>query len=124
MRYWSNGVVVSNQYSITQHSITPTGVRARVSRFFRLWPERLRLKRRVTLAQECLETALPSGLFQALVELLAFAQAGHGRKLGIKCPGFAEPHHFQPLRRNVQVDLYRLRRHVSDALDILEAGFQ
>src|SRR5581483_5474797 len=77
-----------------QHSIAPV-------LFFRSRPERLGLKGRVAFLQKSFETAFLARLFQPFVELLALAQARHRRELGVEHPGFAQPHHFQPLSGNV-----------------------
>ncbi len=102
---------------VLQHSSTPNYLLC-----FR--SERFGLKRRVAFFQKCFQAAFLSGVFQALVEFFAFGQARHRGQLAVHHPGFTQSHHFKAMSGNMQVDFHRLRRHVGDALDELEAGFQ
>src|SRR2546426_11899804 len=104
MEYWNVGVM---EYWVNpvHHSTTPVLHSSTTSSlhfsFLRPRPEWFGLERRIPLTQKCLQAAFFLRLFQAFVELFALAQAGHGCKLRVEGPCFAQAHHFKALSGNV-----------------------
>src|SRR6266498_715047 len=86
----------------------------------RSWPERLRLKRAVAHLQISLGPLGCAGFVEWPAKLFVEHHVRWNGQRLIHAQGVAQSHHLQTHGRDREIDLYRLGRHVSDALDDLE----